>query len=790
MSNQEYKALTRQLQPFITLLVCVASMLFLTSCGGGEKNSIDQLETTSSSIVEVDEGAAKPLAISEGTVTVPNGWVGRAPVGLTARPLSNGLPPVRRVILTEVYGGLKIARRELLITTRQDADYNSLKIIIEAKGWKIVSNSGRNYQVDVSSSAKSMDSILEEADLIPGVVAANVNAIFSTNSTTITDDPIDNDDLKWHITEPKIDAAWALLSKRDPSLGIEIGVIDQGFKFGHKDLKLSAVITNLQSATSGSFGSTCATPPSSSAALESPGCTSSNHGMNVAGIIAAEANNFIGSAGVGHKASPKVFAYSFATSDADMQDAINYLAFSGVKAINISMGLSCIKENGNCIRNTNSFYERHLRQFIAAIADTVTRKNILFVQSAGNDGEERYTDGSKILAQTSGAFATAVSGRYRRLLDASGLEAIQAIERKTIVVGAYKKNRTVAAYSTQPSNLENENFLVAPGGEGGSFYFDTEFNVVPSNTIAKNNIYGPAFSGTDRYIGFGGTSQAAPHVTGVAALVMHANDKLKAEDVKNILIKQSVNVNGSSWKQGDGLRYLNAEASVKDAIARRELPDCMAGVKITRSADLSIQNPDNWGNITCAIGKDVGYVTLIASNDKFYVKYEEGRVVDGPFSYKCVLTASSWSCSGVFPYINMMFDMNANMVIDEGVDFGVATTNASGFDNAFLRNGCTTWAPPNYIPPIDNPPIGYIQLPLAGASVYKLYADGSNSGLGSEACVPYNVGYNASARLVVNHYTHSYAIPWVKLKRASSGSFRLTLGKYLNPKDGFLVTID
>ncbi|MCM2283042.1 MAG: S8 family serine peptidase [Bdellovibrionaceae bacterium] len=70
-----------------------------------------------------------------------------------------------------------------------------------------------------------------------------------------------------------------------------------------------------------------------------------------------------------------------------------------------------------------------------------------------------------------------------------------------------------------------------------------------------------------------GTSMAAPHVTGVTALLMQANPKITPAQMREILIKSSkfVDLEGSTipeqkWNKAYGLGRMNAQAAVKMAL--------------------------------------------------------------------------------------------------------------------------------------------------------------------------------------------------------------------------------
>jgi subtilisin family serine protease len=96
---------------------------------------------------------------------------------------------------------------------------------------------------------------------------------------------------------------------------------------------------------------------------------------------------------------------------------------------------------------------------------------------------------------------------------------------KALAVGAVDKNKSVVGFSSKGSELD----IVAPGY--------TINSTLPNNKWNK----------------FSGTSMAAPHVSGVAALMLEANSSLSFADVKRILSQTSDPVNKCyecTWSNG------------------------------------------------------------------------------------------------------------------------------------------------------------------------------------------------------------------------------------------------
>ncbi|WGD35828.1 S8 family peptidase [Olleya sp. YS] len=203
---------------------------------------------------------------------------------------------------------------------------------------------------------------------------------------------------------------------------------------------------------------------------------SESHGTHVAGIIAAERNNGLGANGVANNV--KIMAIRAVPNgdeyDKDVAKAIRYAVDNGAKIINGSFGKSF------------STHPEWVRDAIKYASD----KGVIFVHAAGNDSKDvdtkpNFPDDNVNFVEVSDTYI-----RVGALAPSYGTKIVAGFSNYG------KKNVDVFApgakvYSTTP---ENE--------------YDTK----------------------------GGTSMAAPAVAGVAALVWSQYPKLKASQVKQIIM--------------------------------------------------------------------------------------------------------------------------------------------------------------------------------------------------------------------------------------------------------------
>lgn len=228
------------------------------------------------------------------------------------------------------------------------------------------------------------------------------------------------------------------------------------------------------------------------------------HGTHVAGTIAQSTNNGFGVAGIAYRASImplKVLSAEGGGTVADIAEAIRFAADRGAGVINLSLG-------GGGDADV-------LREAI----DYAHQKGVVIVAAAGN----------------AGANAADYPARYPHVIAVSALDA----------------SGTKAPYSNFGAGVD----LSAPGGlvsgEAG------ERGGILQNTIDPE-------TGESVFRAFQGTSMAAPHVAGVAALVR----SLGIEDPDAIaqVLRQSARVIQGDELNHFGVGQLDAGAAVKLAL--------------------------------------------------------------------------------------------------------------------------------------------------------------------------------------------------------------------------------
>ena len=327
--------------------------------------------------------------------------------------------------------------------------------------------------------------------------------------------------LQWSMKAINANGAW---SQGYDGSGVRVAVIDGGFCPKHIDLA-----PNLDVAHSKSF------VPGFTYDQDTGGPGSFRHACHVAGIIAAADNN-IGTIGVAPKAtiiSVKALHGGSGTFAAVIQgilyasDPIS-AGGGGADIINLSLGALFPRGGGNTGAG----------QLVAATARAVnyaTAHNVLVVCAAGNNGVDLDHSGSYIFvpAQSGSAIGISATGPHG------------------YAVG-YPKGATDFSSPAYYSNFGHSVvWVAAPGGNDNYTPSSQICSIprIPSGSVTTNcwvfdMIISPG-NQANGYFFADGTSMAAPHVAGVAALIKQKYPGISVGDLKT-QIAQSSNDEGKN----------------------------------------------------------------------------------------------------------------------------------------------------------------------------------------------------------------------------------------------------
>lgn len=332
---------------------------------------------------------------------------------------------------------------------------------------------------------------------------------------------------QWHYFEAtggmRLPAAWDVST----GSGINVAVIDTGYR-PHADLAANIVggydfISDTFVANDGGGRDSDARDPGDAVSAGECGNNyppsnqgSSWHGTHVAGTVAAVTNNNSGVAGVayGAKVVPVRVLGKCGGLTSDIADAIIWSAggsVSGVPAnsnpaqvINMSLG-----GGGSCSSTTQS------------AINSARSNGAVVVVAAGNENTNASNSNP---ANCSGV----------------------------VTVASTNRNGGRAYYSNYGSVVD----VAAPGGE---LTQSTSVNGVLSTLNS-----GSSSPGSDTYAFYQGTSMAAPHAAGAAALMLSANSALSPDEVESILKGTARSFPSTCSQCGTGI--VDAAAAVNEAV--------------------------------------------------------------------------------------------------------------------------------------------------------------------------------------------------------------------------------
>ncbi len=230
------------------------------------------------------------------------------------------------------------------------------------------------------------------------------------------------------------------------------------------------------------------------------------HGTHVAGTIAQSTNNGVGVAGTAYNARImplKVLSKRGFGNVADIAEAIRFAANNGAKVINMSLG-------GGGSSKIMSSAVKYARD-----------KGVVVVCAAGNEGRAKVS----YPAAYPGAFA----------------------------VAATQFDRSTTFYSNWGKEID----VAAPGG---NTRVDQNNDGMPDGVL-QNTIL-PGRPDKDDYLLFMGTSMAAPHVAGVAALIMESG--VTDPDAVEKVIKSTANhPKDKKWDERYGAGIVDVQAALE-----------------------------------------------------------------------------------------------------------------------------------------------------------------------------------------------------------------------------------
>ncbi len=437
-------------------------------------------------------------------------------LGATAQPVVPEPPePMAAGLIVKFRDGARtaVAKNATMQGLRAHALGRGLAVVSERE----TGTGARVMQLQRHVSAKSLEAVareLERYDMSIEYVQPNyiAHATFTPNDTYFAD--------QWALTNSKAGISAAAAWDISKGTGTRVAVVDTGV-LPHADLAANLLpgydfITSTTLSNDSNGRESNAYDPGDWAAAgdcgtNKPARNSSWHGTHVAGIIAALGNNAQGVTGVAPltKIVPvRALGRCGAGAIADIMDGALWAA--GVAVPGVPANVNPVR-----IVNMSLGYVGACSAYEQDAITKVTNLGVLVVVAAGNEN----IDASK--------FAPASC-------------------KNAFTVGATNNVGARSAYSNFGTTLA----LSAPGGD-------------PAGAVLSTLNTGTTTPMADSFGGYTGTSMAAPHVAGVAALVMAANPGMPTANVR-LVLAESVSPFGQACSNC-GAGIVSAEKAVKAA---------------------------------------------------------------------------------------------------------------------------------------------------------------------------------------------------------------------------------
>ena len=406
---------------------------------------------------------------------------------------------------------------------------------------------------------------------------------------------------QWNLDQIKVPQAWDSASGQ----GVRVAVIDSGVDAYHPDLlgriALDEGYDFISNPNNGDGDGR------DSDASEVVG--GSYHGTHISGVIAANANNAEGLAGIAYDAEIiplRVIDQSGQGSSLDIAQAILYAAgltnLSGqilspkADVINLSLGFM-----GNSAE-------------VSSAVQRASAAGVIIIAAAGNN-------------ESNAAFYPAAFP-------------------EVVGVGAINSEGFRSLFSNYGNNVS----LMAPGGtDPRSYYYD----------LVDDDIIGPGHN--DGYVGFIGTSFAAPHVAAIAALMKEAKPELDGAEF-NALLNGGLLTDAQANSEFYGRGILNAEkalASVGGAVADAlsVFPNALSLSVAERSRVIQLSNFGS-GNLT---------VESVSASESWLEVSQLSSLISGLGQYQVSLSESISDNQTEQALINIKYRINGGVLLSETI---------------------------------------------------------------------------------------------------------------------------
>jgi subtilisin family serine protease len=356
----------------------------------------------------------------------------------------------------------------------------------------------------------------------------------------------------WHYGMIDLPEAWSITTG---AASVLVAVIDDGMRFDHpaisanltsdgydfvSDIPIDVCAGGTTSLAGDGDGYDPDPTIPASYDVDPAGCinglsTGGNHGLHVAGTIGATGNDAIGVTGINWNVRIRPVRVLGVNGNGTLYDVAQGVLYAA--------GLPADNGAGGTVQ-------------------VGTRASIINVSLGGPDNSPDLAN-AVAAASNAGALIIAAAGN-----DGTTAPHYPASYPPVLSVSAVGPNRQLASYSASGPTVD----IAAPGGD--FLEGDETFGV--GSTLWNFVSSSPSYAFAQ------GTSMAAPHVSGVAALILAANPGLTAAQLRSRLTDFAVDVGASGPDDNYGAGIVNARNSLAQNLAparqlRARLYDALTG---------------------------------------------------------------------------------------------------------------------------------------------------------------------------------------------------------------------
>lgn len=418
------------------------------------------------------------------------------------------------------------------------------------------------------------DNIMADANLKKYIKYAEPNLVFQNTADAYDDLYFSQKGFYNPDYGINVEGAWDFTTGED---FVKVGVFDMGLNWRHDDFdeSLGSQTAGLLSKVKGGFNCDV-TPiiPTSSTSPTLPSNTVAHHGMGVAGIIGGMRNNYFNTTITSCNTNRRGIA---GIAGGDWCDGLNSVE-KGVSLYDFQVQIGASSQSNN------------------TPASNFASGYILATQSGGNGVGVHITNHSYGIPSTSPSFYT-----YSNVMK----DAIYFMYRNDAIT-VFSRGNFDNDNHQAPVTTVDEEWILSVGGSGvqvnidpllsgrrhtnSSFGKEVDLIAPYDQSVIKS--LGLANQSNNHYLNFSGTSAAAPHVVGVASLLLsYLNNpidninNLNHDDVENILQLTTTDVENTGYDNWSGWGRLNATAALefvdKSQYHVLHFPELGAGTSMT-----------------------------------------------------------------------------------------------------------------------------------------------------------------------------------------------------------------